>query len=233
MDSALAYRSSLPAEPDPRNFNLEYAITPMILSNHGSILAKLGRRPEAESLLQQAGDLLRDLRRIYPESNDVQYLLADNLKERAALAASEASRRGESLAFLDESVNQITPLLSRFPSIVVYPHFLATVRSQRGATRLEAGRLEEAEEDLTLARKHLARRVEIEQGNAEPLQELGKVEGLLARLAARRNRKPEALTHLESAINLQKQALAIDPKSRTDKELLERHLALQMELARK
>ena len=158
VDSALAYRSSLPAEPDPRNFNLEYAITPMILSNHGSILAKLGRRPEAESLLQQAGDLLRDLRRIYPESNDVQYLLADNLKERAALAASEASRRGESLALLDESVNQITPLLSRFPSIVVYPHFLATVRSQRGATRLEAGRLEEAEEDLTLARKHLARR---------------------------------------------------------------------------
>ena len=231
-ESAVAYRATLPAEPDPKQYMSDWVILPMSFTTHGAVLSKLGRRDDAEVALRQAIDALRGLLKIYPDANDLQFLLADALKEvrRHRSAAIPRIRRPQALAALDEGVILMTPLVNRFPLVVFYARYLAILRGDRGATRLAADQLDQAHDDLAYAQTQLSQRVQREKNALEPIQQLGKVKGSLARLAAGSGRAADARSMIGEAIDLQQKALVIDPVSRVDHDLLEQHRAFQKSL---
>ncbi len=134
--SAVAYCASLPSIPDPRRFLSDWAILPMCLTTHGVILSKLGRSREAEASLGQAIDRLRELLKVYPDSNDLQFLLADALKEKGSAIEHVPARRRETLDAYDEAVKLLNLLVTRYPMVVHYAHYLAILRADRGAARL-------------------------------------------------------------------------------------------------
>ena len=129
--SAVAYRATLPAEPDPKQYMSDWVILPMSFTTHGAVLSKLGRRDDAEVALRQAIDALRGLLKIYPDANDLQFLLADALKERAAAIGGDPTHAPQALAALDEGVILMTPLVNRFPLVVFYARYLAILRGDR------------------------------------------------------------------------------------------------------
>ena len=157
----------------------------------------------------------------------MQYRLADTLKELGDALAGDPARLDEALRALDEAVGLASPLSDRFPSTLHYAKYLPILRADRGSTRLEAGQLEPARDDLAFADARLAGRVREETDSAEPLREHGKVKAALARLADRGGLREQARALMLEACDLQQRALAIDPNSRVDRTLLERHRAAQ------
>ena len=153
--SAVAYRASLPSIPDPRRFLSDWAILPMCLTTHGVILSKLGRSREAEASLGQAIDRLRELLKVYPDSNDLQFLLADALKEKGSAIEHVPARRRETLDAYDEAVKLLNLLVTRYPMVVHYAHYLAILRADRGAARLAVRELDLAAADLVHAENQL------------------------------------------------------------------------------
>jgi serine/threonine-protein kinase len=224
VDRARGFDATLPAEPSPDAKYLRL-ILPMTLSTQGGALARLGRGADAEPPLRDAVAALRALFRRYSDQNDIQYTLADALNELGKALALDTARLNPALAAHDEAVELMTPLTEKFRSVTLYPRALAGFRADRGATRLAAGQLLGARDDLEHARAHLAGRADREKDALEPLQQLGKVTGDLARLAARRGQADDARTLFNEAINLQQRALTLDPRSRVDDELLRRHQA--------
>ena len=229
--AAHAYRASLPAQADAKAYLSDWTILPMVLATHGAILSKLDRVQDAEVPLRQAIDELHGLLEVYPNSTDLQYLLADTLRERAGALGRDPMHLAEAIVALDEAIARLTSLVAHFPMAVVYAQDLVIFRAERGATCLAAGRLEAAREDLAHAEEQLARRVDREKNSLEPVQHLGKVKGHLARLAARRGQNDQARALIKEAIEIQQRALAIDSESRVDQELVKQHRAFQKELA--
>jgi serine/threonine-protein kinase len=222
---ARAFDADLAKRSDPGAVKFHRLILPMALSTHGAALAQFGHRAEAEGPLREAVTIFRELSRRHPDQNDFQAQLADALKDLGKVLSGDTSRRDQALAAHDEAVGLMTTLTEKFRAVAVYPRILAGLRADRGATRLAAGQLDGARDDLEYARRHLAVRVEREPDAPVPAQQLGKVTGELARLAKARGRGDEARALLRDAIGLQQRALKLAPESRFDRELLERHRA--------
>jgi serine/threonine-protein kinase len=230
LDAATGFRASLPADPDPANFRLDWVVLPLIQSNRAGALTKLGRGAEGEASAKLAVDGFRMLLQAYPQSNDVRYLLANALMERADARATDPARLGEALGDLDEAVELFEPLKKQYPSVAFYPRFLATLRAARGTIRLAANRLPLAREDLEYAGGVLAERARAEKIPADPLRELGKVKADLARLTDREGNRERARAIADEAVNDQRQAQATEPNRPIDLDLLSKHEALRRSL---
>ena len=230
LDAAEGFRASLPSEPDPAVFRLDWVVLPMIQANHADVLIKLGRGLQGEAAAKTAVSSFRTLIAAYPRSNDIRYLLADALMRQADARAIDPTRLVEALGDLDEAVELFMPLLKQYPSIAFYPKFLATLRADRGAIRLAANRLPQARENLEAAEGLLAERVRTEKDLANPLRDLGKVKADRARLADREGNRERARAIADEAVALQRRALEVDPARRVDLDLLARHETLRRSL---
>ncbi len=81
------------------------------------------------------------------------------------------------------------------------------------------------------AENQLTERTKTEKNAPEPIRQLGKVKGNLARLAAGRGQLEKARALINEAIEIQQKSLTIDPHSRLDRDLLADHRAFHRELA--
>ena len=228
--AARAFRATLPKDPDPSKFTLDWIIQPMLEISYGSVLNRLELGPQAEAVLAPVVESFRTLHTAYPSYNDVTALMVDALEELGEARAADPARIGRGLDDLDEAVTLFTPLPGEFPNVAHYPKRLTALRASRGSIRLRAGRLEPARADLVFAEARLAERVTIERDSADPPRQLGKVKADLARLADHEGRRPEARSLADEAMELQARAIGLDPGRRSDQKLLDRHRTLRQGL---
>jgi tetratricopeptide (TPR) repeat protein len=200
-------------------------LLPMALSGHGASLLRLGRTTDAEAVFSEVIGVYRADLKAHPGNNDTEYLLADALNDLGKTLTSAPARRGEALAAEDEAIGLMARLIDRFPEVAAYPPIRAEFRAGRGLTRTDAGQFDGARDDLEAAHRFFADQAERSKDIAAPLQQLGRITGDLARLAARQGRLDEARGLYQRAIEAQERALALAPGSAPDKDLLARHRA--------
>jgi tetratricopeptide (TPR) repeat protein/tRNA A-37 threonylcarbamoyl transferase component Bud32 len=231
--AARDYRKSLPPAPDAAAYSSEWVVLPMCLISHAAILLRIDQKADGDALLSEAIELLRALIQIYPQSNDLQFLLGDALFERAGERNSDPLRRPEALAAFDEAIGLLTPLVAQYPLNVHNARRLAVLRAGRGGARIAAGQLEPARVDLNLALNWFADRVRSAGHEIDSLEQLGEIKADLARIAASSGKPADARTLIAEAIVLQRKALDLSPERPAGQELLARHRALAQELSRR
>jgi serine/threonine-protein kinase len=196
----------------------------MALTTRGHV-ARVAKDPvAAQESLDRADREVRTLLTKEDGHRDYRYLLASACVEHGRLLALDPARRAAALADFDEAIRFLEPLAKTFPHVAFYTRSLAEAFDGRGATLLDDGRTDPAARDCRAARDLLEGLLKAHNLPTDHT-ELGRTLGDLGRIARAEGKPDEAAALLDRAVAEQRAALAGNPESLFDRELLDRHRA--------
>ena len=184
----------------------------------GALLSLSGRLNEAREVYETALGQSRRLVAGASSNTDCRYLLALSLLGSSRVAGSSL----ESDAKLDEAIQHLEELASERPDVAEYRHRLAESLIDRGARAADLGATQDPG-DLSRAREDLASMLRASPSLGRGHLLLGQAAAALARIAARRGDRPEAVRLVQEARDEYRKEAAKGP-TREDLGELDREL---------
>jgi tetratricopeptide (TPR) repeat protein len=198
--------------PEPRDLWI-YAIA---LTDKGIATARSGNPDLGEADIANAISVTERIPPSSPNALDGVYQMAIASCRLARLHENTPSRFPRALAYYDQAVRALEPLVSQFPFDTFYRGELASAFSGRARVAFALGKFQNAEADMTAARSALERVLDKMPDHPERLGSLCEITALRGLDQSRRNQPQEARKSLDKATSLERKLRSLDPVRQID-----------------
>jgi serine/threonine-protein kinase len=197
----------------------------MVLCDLGELRGEQGRAEEAELSFHEAARLMKSLADRSPDDPNARSILATAKSHLGRLLGADPNRRSAAEQAHTEAISLASRLTADHSQTPEFRLQLATNLSARGQTRLEAGKDDDASEDLQRAKDVLlpllAKSPDLPRYHAQ----MGQVLSGLGRLALARGDAARGANLLKAAIGHHQRALAANPENPAARRALDRDRA--------